>query len=121
MSTLFETVSLPTSCLDAIIGMTCAQVQAGINMPVPAGGAQPMATCTTTATGCSCQVTVTFGAASQMGRYSTSGTTLTTMAAHAGMVSHPYCVQGNQLLLESETGAMGMPGSGPITLVATKQ
>jgi hypothetical protein len=111
-----EDIGVPSSCIN---GLSCAQLQAAINMPKDAG-AQPMGTCTTTATGCACHVTQASGPTTATGTYSTLGTSVTTTQTGGTPATSPYCVQGKTLLVQTEAGMMGAPGSGTLTIAATK-
>jgi hypothetical protein len=116
-ATVVEDIGVPASCIG---GATCAQLQADINMPKD-GGAQPMGTCTATATGCACHVTQTSGPSSATGTYSTLGTSVTTIQTGGMPATSPYCVQGTTLLIQIPAGMMGAPGSGTTTIAGTKQ
>ena len=104
--------TLPASCL---MGATCAQLQASLNQAGD-GGTGTMGTCTDAAGGCSCHVTAAGSNSATTGTYSTSGTTIT-----LNNKPSPYCVKGNGLLIQAQSGTMGMTGSGTITLAATRQ
>ncbi len=108
-----QDVTIPASCLTG--GATCADLQTSLNQSTDAGPAQ-MGTCSDSSGGCACHVTDMQASGPQMGTYSVSGT----MVTLDGTAS-PYCVKGNTLLVQTETGVMGMAGSGTITFSATKQ
>jgi hypothetical protein len=117
-----DTVTIDRLCLASDAGptVTCDQLQASFNtqsMQVD-GGSSTMATCTTTSSGCSCQLPGTQGTISENGTYSTSGTSLTLTAASGSATTVPYCVQGNGLLIQTQPAIAGAPN--PITVAATK-
>jgi hypothetical protein len=110
-------VSLPSSCLTSGgVTLTCDQLQADFNGD---GGTGTMATCSTTSSGCSCQLHANQPTMTENGTYTTSGSSLTLTATNGGSGTSPYCVQGSGLLLQTVPGMMGSSNS--ITVAATKQ
>lgn len=112
-TTVVEDITVPSSCL---MGATCAMVESNFNNQSNDAGMTTVGTCADTSGGCACHATVTDSTGPVNGTYSVSGTTLTLDGTAA-----PYCVQGNTLLIQTQSGMMGTAGSGTITLTATKQ
>jgi hypothetical protein len=108
-------LSIPSSCLTPGGITTCDQLQADFNGD---GGTGTMATCSTTSTGCSCQLHANQATTTTNGTYTTSGSSLT-LTSNGTSGTSPYCVQGSGLLIQTIPGMMGSSNS--ITVAATKQ
>lgn len=108
-------LSIPSSCLS--VGgatLTCDQLQADFNGD---GGTGTTATCSTTSSGCSCQLHANQASMTENGTYTTSGSNLT-LTSNGVSSTAPYCVQGSGLLIQTVPGMMGSSNS--ITVAATK-
>jgi hypothetical protein len=104
-----EDTTIPASCTG---GANCAQLQMSINQ-TRQGGATTMATCTDAAAGCACHAITTAPNTVASATYSVSGTTIT-----IGGLPSPYCVQGDGLLIQTQTATTG---SDILTLALTRQ
>jgi hypothetical protein len=104
-----EDTTIPASCTG---GETCAQLQTSISQ-LRIGGTTTMATCTDASGGCSCHAITAAPSTTASATYSVSGTIIT-----IGGIPTPYCVQGNGLLIETQTATTG---SDIVTLALTKQ
>jgi hypothetical protein len=95
----------PKACLMVMgITLTCQQLNAGINQAMMQDPDPNIAsiTCSDESSGCACLTTLRTVPAIESGRYSSSGTTLTTTADQPDIEPEtmPYCVQNDTLKLQ---------------------
>src|SRR5205823_2801427 len=101
-ATANEHYQISGACL-AVVGTTCAMVETMINM----GSKGTQAKCLVAGTGCDCTATRTVPIDSR-GTYTTSGSVLTTVATGGDTSNLGYCVDGNELWIESGPPAGGV-------------
>jgi hypothetical protein len=119
----YATMHMPSACLTVQgIKITCEQVNMALmaqrNMDAPFSGI----TCSAEPAGCACKVTFKPESSKETGKYSTSGTTLTTTSAAGDTETNDYCVAGSTLRMKppKSMGMMSMDDfSG--TIVARKK
>ena len=123
------TVGIPASCLTMSgITLTCAQLDQVFQLEAmdPTSGLQS-GRCASAGATCNCTIVLAPQTTTDMGTYTTAGTTLTltsTSATGTGGGSGDYCVQMNELhLISTMAAAMGSMGPAVITgdIVADKQ